>query len=44
MFSAIVPLKSQVSWRTIPVLERSSSRVIDAMSMPSRVIRPESTS
>ena len=29
MFSAIEPLNSQVSWSTIPVLERSSSLVID---------------
>ena len=40
MFSRIVPWKSHVSWRTIPNVERSSSRDISRLSIPSTAIRP----
>ena len=40
MFSRIVPWNSHVSWRTIPNVDRSSSRDIARLSMPSIVIRP----
>ena len=42
MFSRIVPLNSQASWRTIPNVRRRSSRVSSRVSMPSTVIRPPS--
>jgi hypothetical protein len=44
MFSAIVPPNSQVSWSTMPIPARRSSRDMRAMSTPSRVIRPPETS
>jgi hypothetical protein len=42
--SRIDPSKSQVSWSTIPILDRSCARPIAAMSTPSSVIRPERSS
>ena len=44
MFSKIVPPNSQVSCSTIPIRDRSDSRLTVAMSTPSTRIRPESTS
>ena len=40
MFSRIVPWNSHVSWRTIPNVERSSSRDISRLSMPSMRMPP----
>jgi hypothetical protein len=44
MLSRIVPENSQVSCRTMPIRERSAARLMPAMSVPSRVIRPPSSS
>jgi len=44
MLSRIVPPNSQVSCSTMPICERRSRRVIFAMSTPSIVIRPLSSS
>jgi hypothetical protein len=44
MLSKMVPPNSQVSCSTMPMCSRSSSRGIEAMSTPSRVIRPDVTS
>ncbi len=44
MFSAMVPPNSQVSWSTMPIPARSSSRDIFRTSTPSRAMCPPDTS